>query len=420
MSGDWQTTLLAAYGLVLLIWAIRLGMVLYVGRRIVVLSPRSPVLDPAGTFPRVSVLVPARNEADGIGACLESLLRLDYPNLEIIVIDDRSTDGTAAVVRTLAQRDPRLRLEQVRTLPNGWTGKTHALHAGVRHATGEWLLFVDADTQHHPLNLRVLLEYAQRERADLVSLLPGLRCCSFWEKVVQPFAGIVLMLFFPLPRINAERYPRSAFANGQYILVRRAAYERVGGHAAVRTHLLEDIQLGRVVKQAGGRIRVVVAPELSTTRMYASLGEIVRGWSRIFYAAVDHRPGLLVALMAAMLTLSVSAYAVSGLLLGLALAGRMSGLAWILLGMNLLHHGLIFAVLGPLYGHTRNRRIYLACYLLACLVMLVVLGRAVWLCFSHRVTWRGTAYGPELWRVSAAAESAAPPPEPPRTHPETG
>ncbi len=399
MSG-WTGGLLIAYAAVVLVWVARLVVVRLLRRRLVFLTLDSLRLEHDADLPLVSVLVPARNEAGTIGDCLRSLLALDYPGLEIIVIDDRSTDHTANLVQAVAAQDSRVRLIQVKELPQGWTGKTHALHQGVSQATGDWLLFVDADTRQHPLNLRVVLGYAVREQADLVSLLPRLGSESFWERAVQPFAGIVLLILFRLPRVNSDAHPRDAFANGQYILIRRSVYEAVGGHEAVRTHFVEDIQLGRRVKSAGHRLRVALAPELSATRMYTTLREILRGWARIFYAAVDHRPWRLLGLMTAIAVFSISAFVVTGVVVALALIGTDPVVWGTLAGLNLLHHGLSWVVLAQLYGFSGSSRAGLLYFLPACLVMEIVIARAVWLCFSHRVIWRDTSYGPSLrqWR----------------------
>jgi chlorobactene glucosyltransferase len=392
----WWLGLLIAYGVVLLVWVVRLGFVQILRRQLVFLTPASPRLEGNENLPSVSILVPARNEAGTIAECLQSLLALDYPTLEIIVIDDRSTDATADIVRELAQKDRRIRLQHIHELPPGWTGKTHALHQGVQHATGAWLLFVDADTAHHPANLRVMLHYTLAEQAALVSLLPALDSQSFWEKVVQPLAGVVLMLFFHLPRVNSDHHPHSAFANGQYILVRRSAYEQSGGHAAVRTHFVEDINLGRRLKRAGGRLRIVIASELTKVRMYTSLADIQQGWSRIYYAAVNHRPWKLLAMMLAIVTFSFSAYICLGLAMTLLAMGYTILPVWSLLVMSVVHQALIVAVLAPLYTMTRNRLWSLAFYLPASALLWLILARAVQLCCTHRVTWRDTVYGPEL------------------------
>ena len=237
----------------------------------------------------VSAIIPAKDEEASLADCLASVCAQSYPNLEILVVDDRSTDGTGAIARRFAADDPRVRVLTIAELPAGWTGKTHALHVAADSARGEWFWFLDADTRHEPDNLSIVLEYAREHGAAMASLLPEMRCETFWEDVVQPLAGVVLMQSFPLFRVNDDR-SRLAFANGQYILIRRSAYVAAGGHRAVRDRFVEDIYLARRVKALGLPIRVAVAQGIGSTRMYTSLGGLVRGWSRILYDALGRNP----------------------------------------------------------------------------------------------------------------------------------
>jgi cellulose synthase/poly-beta-1,6-N-acetylglucosamine synthase-like glycosyltransferase len=277
-------------------------------------------------------------------------------------------------------------------LPPGWTGKTNALATGVREAKGDWLLFIDSDTRHHPDNLSILMEYARRERTDMVSLLPRMRNGSFWERVVQPLAGMLVMLNYPIGRVNDDSDPDTAFANGQYILVRRKVYEAIGGHAAVRDKFVEDIHLAHLTKARRHRIRVVMAHDLSSTRMYTSLGSIVRGWSRIFYAAYNHSIAQLSGLLTSLLVCSLSAFGVfAGALAQSWHAGGNPYLST-LLGMSLLHLGLQASVMVRAYALSGNQRRYVAFYVMASLVMFWVLISALFKCFTHRIVWRGTCY----------------------------
>src|SRR5262249_28592137 len=151
--------------------------------------------------PLVSAIIPAKDEEEKLADCLASVCRQTYPNLEILVVDDRSTDRTAAIAARFAAQDPRVRVLSICELPDGWTGKTHALHVASGAARGDWYWFIDADTRHEPESLSIVLEYARAQRAELASLLPEMRCETFWEKVVQPLEGIVLMRSYPLSRV---------------------------------------------------------------------------------------------------------------------------------------------------------------------------------------------------------------------------
>ena len=379
------------YAAVLLVWLARHLMINLTHRASAYLTPHDHGYQ-GDDRPLVSVIIPAKDEEDTIGDCVQSILNQSYQSLEVLVIDDRSADGTAKVVRAIAARDPRVRLVKVKELPPGWTGKTNALAAGVREARGDWFLFIDSDTRHVPENLSVLMEYARRERADMVSVLPRWRNETFWERVAQPLAALLLILKSPPHRVNNDANTKTAFANGQYILIRRDAYEAVGGHAAVRDKFVEDIHLARVVKANGFRIRLVRAPELTSTRMYTSLGALVRGWSRILYAGYDFSALHLALVLTGLIVFSLSDYAVLGGTLVSLAVGHSSRFVLVLLSMGLVHLVLQTTVMARIYAITACDQSYVAFYGLAAGVMVWVLGSALRKCFTHDVTWRGTSY----------------------------
>jgi glycosyltransferase involved in cell wall biosynthesis len=387
-----QIILIGAYACVLLVWITRHFSINRTNRATPRLTPRHPAFQDDNP-PLVSVLIPAKDEELAIGECVQSILDQSYLKLEVIVIDDRSSDGTANIVRAIAACDPRVRLVTVRDLPPGWTGKNNALVTGVRHARGDWFLFIDSDTRHAPENLSVLMEYARRERADMVSILPRWRNDTFWERVVQPLAALLLILKSPPHRVNHDADTRTAFANGQYILIRRQAYESIGGHAAVRDKFVEDIHLARVAKSSGQRIRLVRAPELTSTRMYTSLGALVRGWSRILYAGYDFSVAQLSAVLGGLIVFSLSAYAVVAAMIASSVLGyHTTPFFRVLVGMGLAHLVLQITVMTRIYAITACDRVYVAFYGVAAAIMAWVLASAVWKCFSHRVVWRGTNY----------------------------
>lgn len=243
--------------------------------------------------PRVSALVPARNEEQNIRACVESLLA-QGDEVEVLVADDGSTDATAAIVRELARTHgtdsdhARLRLLAVPPLPPGWVGKNHALDAAARQAHGEWLLFTDADTVHAPGGLRASLERAGRERLDLLSLSPAQEMRTGWEKAVIPRVYRELEKLYRFEEVNDPARPAAA-ANGQYILIRREAYEALGGHAAFRAEILEDVALARAAKRAGFKLRFLPGGGIVRTRMYRSLAALWEGWTKNLYPLYDRR-----------------------------------------------------------------------------------------------------------------------------------
>jgi chlorobactene glucosyltransferase len=230
--------------------------------------------------PFVSVLVPARNEAKHIERCLASLARQDYPNFEILVLDDRSDDGTGDIIRRWETNDHRVRSFTGEAVPQGWVGKCYACHQLSIQAKGELLLFTDADTEHQPFALSAAVAAMERTGADLLSLLPLLRLQTFWERTIMPLLHFVTFTVLPFPLVHHHRDARFAMANGQFMLFRRSAYDAIGGHAAVRSALVEDVWLARRVKQCGYRLRVMDGQDLLATRMYTSLREIWEGFSK--------------------------------------------------------------------------------------------------------------------------------------------
>jgi glycosyltransferase involved in cell wall biosynthesis len=223
----------------------------------------------------VSVIVPARNEEACLGACLESLVAQAGIEFEVIVVDDGSTDRT----RAIAQSFPGVRVIEPGPLPPGWTGKNNAVTAGARQARGEWLLFTDADTVHRPGSLARAVAEAQVNHAVLLSYSPEQEVHGFWEKAVMPVIFAELARNYPPSKIS-DSSSRMAAANGQYLLISRAAYDAVGGHAVVADSLLEDVALARVVKASGRKIRFRYGGDAVRTRMYRSFTQLREGWTK--------------------------------------------------------------------------------------------------------------------------------------------
>ena len=226
-----------------------------------------------GARPLVSVVIAARNEELDLGPALDGLLLQRYPSLEIIVVDGGSTDRTREVARA---RGPRVRLIEEPPLPPGWVGKNWACDVGYRASQGEYLLFTDADMRYHPDAIGATVAWAEAENADLATLAPTLEVRSFWEKVVLPFYVQMVLTYFRTPRVNRDD-SRAAMANGQFTLLRRGPYEALGGHAAIRGYVLEDVALARRYRSAGKRLRVAWAPDLLSTRMYRDRHELFEG-----------------------------------------------------------------------------------------------------------------------------------------------
>jgi len=293
--------------------------------------------------PRVSVIVPARNEEKNLPRCLESLLAQDYPDLEIIVVDDRSTDGTGALVDAFHGRDGRVRKVVGEALRPGWLGKSHAAHQGVLAATGSWLLFMDADTWLHPRGVSASMGHVLEHQVDMLSLYPHFVCKSFWEKVIQPAVGRMILISGPVDFVNSRKRVFRIFtmAIGQFMLFRRSVYEAVGGHEAIRDRVVEDVELSRAVKQAGYHLNFLYGTDVLHTRMYKSFSELWRGWSRSFYPAMGNHPALAIVqslLLFVFGTLPYLMLPVTGLLW---LAGLGTETVRTLFGLSLIQYGLL-------------------------------------------------------------------------------
>jgi chlorobactene glucosyltransferase len=235
--------------------------------------------------PLVSIIVPARNEARSIERCVRSLLAQTLPQFEVIVVDDRSEDETPQILARLAAADRRLRVVAGKALPAGWVGKPWALDQGVAVARGSWLLFTDADSAHAPHSAASAIAFARAHAADAVSISTYQELGSAAERaILPPILGLVLLACGTLGAINDPAKPESALANGQYLLVERRAYDALGGHAALRDKIAEDLEFARLVK-SDGRFRLVLAggESLARVRMYTSLREIWDGFTKNVY-----------------------------------------------------------------------------------------------------------------------------------------
>lgn len=361
-------------------------------------EPDLAQVPPATTGPKVSVIVPARNEAATIETVVRSVLASRYPAVELLVVDDRSTDETAAIVARLAAEPAsggRLRLLRGVELPEGWYGKPWACHQGAEAATGEFLVFTDADTRHDP----ALLAHAVGAFASLpigaLTVAPFQRCAGFWERVVMPQFWVLLGLRFHPRTVSAARRERDMIANGQFIMFRRETYARLGGHAAVRSEVAEDLALAQRCWRLGERLHFAFADRLMETRMYASLGAIIEGWSKNVYLggrrAYPDAP-VVRALVPVALALTM-AFWLAPLLVMVCTAPRVPGWAVAAFALATAFWGLIaFGMQLPLaYGLLHP---------LGAAVALGIIVRST-LRGSGRVVWKGRTYGASVNRGSA-------------------
>jgi glycosyltransferase involved in cell wall biosynthesis len=230
---------------------------------------------------RVSAIVPARNEEAVIAACVESLTTQAEIS-EVLVVDDQSTDGTSRIVEGLARTQPKLQLLYVNELPVGWVGKNNAMWQGARKATGDWLLFTDADAVHNSDSARQALEIARQENAVLVSFSPEQLMEKWYEKALIPYVYCRLGSRFPYADVN-DAHKELAAANGQFLMIRRDVYDSVGGHASIANEVLEDVELAKRVKSTGQCIWFGSGQGIVQVRMYRSFGAMWEGWKKNLY-----------------------------------------------------------------------------------------------------------------------------------------
>jgi chlorobactene glucosyltransferase len=258
-------------------------------RTLIRLEDESPP-DPVRTPPSISVLIPARNEEDRLPRCLDTLSRQVYPDFSITVLDDESTDRTREVVECFRSRDSRITLIHGAPLPDGWAGKPWACQQLADQATGDLLLFVDADTWFAPDVLSRTVGVMQRSGAGLFSVMPRQIAVSFGERLVLPGLYMLFMCGQRLWNLEDPDHPEMAAANGQFICIPRDAYREIGGHRRVRDQVVEDIALARVVKSSGRKLVARTAIQSVYCRMYESSRAVFDGFSKNAYASFDERP----------------------------------------------------------------------------------------------------------------------------------
>jgi chlorobactene glucosyltransferase len=393
-----------------LMWAFY-GRMIVAGRRRMLLMKRSPQVLP-GEPPRVTILIPAKDEGERIRACIASALAQDYSHFDVIAIDDRSTDHTGAVMDEMAAGNPRLKVLHVIEPPGpGWTGKNNALFQGTKRATGDWLLYVDSDVILQPDALSVSMEVVCRKQFDMLSLLPKLESHTIWESMLVPLcAGAASSLY--LIALNNTQHLRTAFANGQYLLISRQAYDAIGGHETVKDRYCEDVAIARLMKDKGLRPRVSWGNEHAAVRMYSSLGAIFRGWSRIYYAAHVGSPWRILIGMTFLLACCFSivpsaAWGVYRTLHPATLVHVHAGAAW--LGLAAAHFGLMTWYLSVIYSWSGNPRRNAFLFLpLGGPMLMAVFWRGLKMCFTKKVEWRGTAYSHTMAAKLAAGQTNQP------------
>ena len=347
----------------------------------------------AGSF--VSVLVPARDEAANIAACLRSLLAQDYPAFEVRVLDDGSTDETAAIVRALAAGDDRLTLLTGQPLLPGWAGKGFACHQLAGAARGDILLFTDADTRHAPEMIRAVAG-AVAGGADVVTTFPEQEIGGWAEALAVPMMLFTVWAFLPVGRVWSDPSPQFTAANGQLLAFTRAAYMTVGGHAAVRDSVLEDMGLAQRAKRLGLKLRLADGTGTTRTRMYRSSGEVWRGFSKNAYALLGGSARLAVAFTVLLLAL----YVVPVVVL---VTGIIGGVGWGRQWLPLMLIALMLVQRGILAWRAHLPMWQAVLHPFSVLAFVLIL--------ANSVRWQQRGYG--VWKGRVYATTPALPPDAP-------
>jgi chlorobactene glucosyltransferase len=366
---------------VLALWALTLGRTILN----LLLVPRlRPGSMPRQT-PRLSVIVPARDEERTIERTVRALLAQTYPDLEVVVVNDRSTDATGAILDSIADR--RLIVVNGVEPPPGWLGKPHALHLGAGRATGELLLFIDADIIYAPDAVAAAVARLEESGASMLSLLPHFELHGFWEHVAIPNLLVVAFTMLPLWLANKTRIPLFGAGGGPGNLIRREVYDAIGGHESLKDAVVDDVALARLVRRSGRRTEVALANDLISLRMYHGAREIVDGFTKNAFAVFNRNyVAAIVVLLLALVTHALPyALAVTGSLLGLVTV------ALIVLSRVVLYTALGYRLDNALFGHIPMMLIW--CWILI---------RSMWVTGVRRqLTWRGRTYDAKKTKFGA-------------------
>lgn len=359
-----------------LAWLYRTARLLATLKRTHQLKIRKP-----GVAPSVTVLIPAKNEEKNIRACWESLKNQDYPNYEILVVNDNSSDQTEVILKSLGAK-----YINSPPAPQGWTGKNHALYYGSREVKSEWLLFTDADTRHEPGSISSAIAHAEENKLQFLTLLPHCLTGSLIEDFLEPIAMAFIGLWFPLEKVNDPASPLY-FANGQYLMIRRELYEKLGGHEGVRGEFLEDFALMKKTKEARARAECAFGTNLYGTRMYDSFDTLWRGWRRIYLHAFRRNPILLSHKALGVLFFSILPFV---FFLSLGISGEINLSKNPLLVLSSAGTlALILITTWQTYGLVKAKKIYSLLHPFAAIVILFILLDAIGMALGKKQTvWR--------------------------------
>ncbi len=349
--------------------------------------------------PRVSILVPAKDEGSHIRTCIDRVMQQDYPSFDVIAINDRSIDDTGRVLDEMAvgwgsfspsptsqnggdEPHPVMRVVHIDHLPEGWLGKCHALYKGTEHAAGEWFFFVDSDVKLQPDALSKLVAYAVDRKADALSITTTVETEFFIERLMLPLLAASWATMFAADQTNEDSQPDRAVANGQVFLIRAEAYRKVNGHEAVKDRIVEDVELMRTLKKAAFKTRFLAGRHLASTRMHTHLRQMFHGWARIFAGTARGSVWPMVLTIAFLIVCVLSVY-VAG-------AWWLAGGAWwwgVAAGAHLV---LMTVQLGLIWFWTGNSPLYALLAPISVPIEIAILGFSIRKAVSGRIEWRGS------------------------------
>lgn len=373
-----NTFLIALFGTIAALWGIQ---ALRAGRGMLGL-PRLEDVKPAedAACPKVSILFSARDEEEKIRDGLRTLVALEYPHYEIIAVDDRSKDATGRILDEFARQHSMLKVVRLNELPSGWLGKPHGLQKGYEQSTGEWLVFTDADVRFAPDLLRLAVALVEKNQWEHMTLLGNVDMVGFWEKTLLTYFMINLTMYAETWRVSDPK-TKSYMGVGAFQMMRRATYEAIGTHRRLAMEVIDDMKLGKLVKQGGFRSGVAVAKERIAVRWHAGLANIIGGTTKNFFAGADYSLPRAVGQIAAILVFQVLPFAALAMTSGIPLL-----LAAITALLSVLLQGAAAreSDVSPLYGFTYPIAAMIFAYMVA-RSMAVTLWRG-------GIVWRGTFY----------------------------
>jgi hypothetical protein len=372
IAGGWL------FGLIAFFWVFHGLRVAYGALRLPWIKDFAPAGD--SECPRIALIFAARDEEEKLPAALATLAALDYPNLEIIAVNDRSQDSTGAILDQFARAHSRLRPLHITELPSGWLGKPHALQKAYEASTGEWLLFTDADVRFAPDVLRRAARLVKERAVDHLTLFGDVEMHGFWETTLLTFFGMAFHLATDPYRVG-NPHSRAYVGVGAFQMVKRAAYEAAGTHRRLAMEVVDDMKLGKIVKQAGFRSCVGIAADAAVVRWHAGAGNIVRGVTKNFFASAGYNLAVVISSAAGVLLTNVAPF-----------IAVFTARGWIRIFAAIavtiavgFHVGVdIVMRVSPLYALTHPVGAVLLCYML--------LRSTVVTLWQGGVTWRGTFY----------------------------